>query len=147
MKVVAFNGSVRNDSNTAMLIQSVFAELNTEGIETELIQFGPNPPHGCVACYKCFDNKDNRCATTKDALNDYVAKMIEADGVILGSPTYFADVTAGMKAFIERAGMVARANPGLFCRKVGAGVVSVRRGGAVRYKRLKRSTTLCSSRR
>jgi len=63
-------------------------------------------------------------------MNSHIEKMLGADGILLGSPTYFADLTANMKALIERCGMVARANGDMFKRKVGAGVVAVRRAGA-----------------
>lgn len=131
MKVVAFNGSTRKDANTAMLLQLVLDELNEEGIETELIQLGGKALQGCIACYKCFSNKDSRCSVDKDEMNRYLAKMIEADGILLGSPTYFSDVSTNMRALIERCGMVSRANGDLLKRKVGAGVVAVRRAGAM----------------
>ena len=131
MKVVALNGSARKDGNTAILINLVFGELKKEGIETELIQLAGHPIAGCIACYKCFKNKNRRCSVDKDMLNDIIEKMLQADGVILGSPTYFADVTSGMRAFIERCGFVARANDYMFKYKVGAGVVAVRRAGAI----------------
>jgi multimeric flavodoxin WrbA len=132
MKVIAFNGSGRKDGNTALLLNTVLNELSKEGIETELIQLAGKAPQGCIACYKCFENKDQKCAVTTDNLNKYLAKMIKADGILLGSPVYFTDVTAGIKAVIERCGMVSIANGGLFKRKVGAAVVAVRRAGAVR---------------
>lgn len=131
MRVVAFNGSPRKDGNTARLIRRVFAELEAEGIKTELVQLGGERIHGCVACYSCFTNKDRRCAVGDDMANTFIEKMLEADGIILGSPTYFADITPETKALIDRAGLVARANGDLFQRKVGAGVVAVRRGGAI----------------
>ena len=131
MKVVAFNGSARKDGNTALLLRTVMAELEREGIETELVQLAGKPLSGCIACYKCFKNKDRRCAVTKDAMNDYIAKVIEADGVLIGSPTYFSDVTAATRALIERVGMVNRANDQMYRGKVGAGVVAVRRAGAI----------------
>lgn len=131
MKVVAFNGSARKDGNTAILIQQVFKELKKEGIATELVQLSGQPICGCIACYKCFTNKDKRCAVTSDKVNDYIAKMNEADAVILASPTYFADCTASIKALIERAGMTSRANGDMLKRKIGAAVVSVRRAGAI----------------
>jgi multimeric flavodoxin WrbA len=130
MKVIAFNGSARKDGNTALLLTTVLDELRTEGIETELYQLAGKPVPGCIACYKCFENKNKRCAVEKDVLNECIGKMVEADGILLGSPTYFADVSASMKALIERAGMVSRANADMFQRKVGAGVVAVRRAGA-----------------
>jgi multimeric flavodoxin WrbA len=132
MKVVAFNGSGRKDGNTAILLKVVLEELSKEGVETELIQLAGKVPQGCIACYKCSENKDQKCAVTKDSLNEYLAKMIEADGILLGSPVYFADATAGIKALIERCGMVSAANGGLFKRKVGAAVAAVRRAGAIR---------------
>jgi multimeric flavodoxin WrbA len=132
MKVVAFNGSGRKDGNTAILLNYVLAELRKEGIDTELVQLAGKSVRGCTACRKCFEKKDKRCSgVTNDAVNDYIAKMIEADAIILGSPVYYADLTAGMKALIERAGFVSRANDELFKRKVGAAVVAVRRAGAI----------------
>ena len=131
MKVVALNGSARKDGNTAIIINLVFDELKKEGIETELIQLAGNPIQGCIACYKCFKNKNRRCSVDKDMLNDIIEKMLQADGIILGSPTYFSDVSSGMRAFIERCGFVARANDYMFKYKVGAGVVAVRRAGAI----------------
>ncbi len=130
MKVVAFNGSARKDGNTALLLGTVLAGLAAEGIETELYHLAGKPIQGCIACFQCFKNKDGRCAVTKDVVNECIAKMTAADGILLGSPTYFADVSAGMKALIERAGMVGRANGDLYRRKVGAGVVAVRRAGS-----------------
>ena len=131
MKVVAINASARKDGNTAILVRRVLAVLEAQGIDTELLQMSGRPPAGCIACYKCFERKDRQCAVTKDKLNEYLAPMIEADAIILASPTYFADATAGMRALIERAGMVSRANDFLFARKVGAAVVSMRRGGGI----------------
>ena len=130
MKVIAFNGSVRKEGNTALLLNTVLGELAAAGIETELYNLAGKPIQGCTACYKCFENKDQRCAVEKDIVNECIAKMVAADGILLGSPTYFADVSASMKALIERAGMVGRANADLYQRKVGAGVVAVRRAGA-----------------
>lgn len=131
MKVVACNGSARNDGNTAILIRHVFKELENEGIRTELIQLAGRTIHGCIACYKCFSAKNRRCAVTDDAANLCIEKMDEAHGIILGSPTYFADCSAQMKALIDRAGCVSRANGDMFKRKIGAAVVAVRRAGAI----------------
>jgi multimeric flavodoxin WrbA len=131
MKVVAFNGSARRDGNTAILVNTVFKELKKEGINTELVQLAGKKIRGCTACGKCFENKDRRCVIENDVVNGCLEKMLEADGIILASPTYFADVSAEMKALIERAGFVARANGDMFRRKVGASVVAVRRGGAI----------------
>ncbi|MFC1568951.1 flavodoxin family protein [bacterium] len=131
MKVIAFNGSARKDGNTALLIQTVFQELKKDGIETDLIQLAGKPIHGCMACGKCIENQNKKCVITTDALNDYIQKMIHADGIILGSPTYFATVSTEIKALIDRAGFVTKGNGNLLKRKVGAAVVAVRRGGAI----------------
>ena len=106
MKVIAFNGSARKDGNTAILLNHVLKELQIEGIDTELFQLASKEIHGCRACYKCIENKDNHCSLDNDILNPCVDKMLDADGIILGSPTYFTDVSTEMKALIDRAGLV-----------------------------------------
>jgi multimeric flavodoxin WrbA len=131
MNVVAFNGSARKDGNTAILVNAVFAVLKKEGIRTELVQMAGKEIRGCTACGKCFENQNKRCAVKDDILNDSIEKMVDADGIILASPTYFADVSTEMKALIDRAGLVAKANQDMFRRKVGASVVAVRRAGAI----------------
>jgi multimeric flavodoxin WrbA len=131
MKVVGFNGSGRKDGNTAILIRTVFEALESEGIETELVQLAGKRLRGCIACYRCFENKDGRCAVDNDDLNPCIDRMREAHGIVLGSPTYFADVSAETKALIDRAGMTAKANGDMYRRKVGAAVVAVRRAGAI----------------
>lgn len=131
MKVVAFNGSARKDGNTALMVRRVFAQLEKSAIETELIQLSGKPLRGCTACMQCWEKRDGKCVIKNDQLNDYVDKMVSADGIILASPTYFADITAEMKALIDRSGMVTRANGETLQRKVGAGVVAMRRGGSM----------------
>jgi len=130
MKVVAFNGSPRAEGNTHILINIVFEELMKEGIECEMVHIGRRLIRGCAACYKCFEKKDGHCIFKDDIINECIDKMRDAQGIILGSPTYFSNVTTEMKALIDRAGMVGRANPGLYRRKVGASVVAVRRSGS-----------------
>jgi multimeric flavodoxin WrbA len=130
MKVVAINGSARKDGNTAILVRTLFTELEKEGIKTELVQLAGKKVHGCTGCGKCWEKKDRRCVID-DFANECIKKMDEADGIILASPTYFSDVTAEMKALIDRSGFVAMANDHMFRRKVGAAVVAVRRGGAI----------------
>ncbi len=131
MKVVAFNGSARKDGNTAILVETVLRELKRQKISTELIQLSGKKIRGCTACGKCFTNQDRHCAITNDIVNDCIDRMLAADGIILASPTYFADVSTEMKALIDRSGFVAKANQDMFRRKVGAAVVAVRRGGAI----------------
>jgi multimeric flavodoxin WrbA len=131
MKVVAFNGSARKNGNTALMINHVLRELENAGIETEMVQLAGKKIRGCIACMKCFENKDKRCSVIDDDLNSCIEKMIEADGIILGSPTYFANVSTETKALIDRAGMTSIANDRMLKRKVGAAVVAVRRGGSI----------------
>jgi multimeric flavodoxin WrbA len=131
MKVMAFNGSARKDGNTAILINYVLNEIQKEGIETEHLQLAGQKIQGCKACYKCFENKDGRCVFKDDILNTCVEKMAEADGIILGSPTYFTDVSTEMKALIDRGGFVSKANGDILQRKLGAAVVAMRRAGSI----------------
>jgi multimeric flavodoxin WrbA len=131
MKVIAFNGSARKDGNTAILIKTAFEELGKEGIMTEIVQLAGKPVHGCTACGKCMAAKNKRCAVEGDIVNDCIEKMIEADGIILGSPVYFADVTPEIKALMDRSGFVAKANGNMFKRKAGAAIVAVRRAGGI----------------
>jgi multimeric flavodoxin WrbA len=131
MKIVAFNGSARKDGNTAVLVKHALGEVEKEGIETEMIQLAGKRIRGCIACRKCFENKDRRCSQKDDILNECLEKMLEADGIILASPTYFADITTELKALIDRSGYVAKANDDMFRRKVGAAVVAARRAGSI----------------
>jgi len=131
VKVVAFNGSAREDGNTSILIGYVLGELRKEGIETEIFNLSGKKIHGCRACRKCFETVDRKCVVTDDILNECIGKMLGADGIILGSPTYFTDVSTEIKALIDRAGLVAKANGDMFRRKAGAAVIAVRRAGSV----------------
>jgi len=130
MKAIAFNGSPRKGGNTEILLRKVLEPISEAGIETELVQIGGKQIRGCIACFKCRENKNSKCAIDSDMVNECIGKMIQADAIILGSPTYFAGMTSEMKALIDRAGFVAGSNGRLFARKIGAGVVVHRRGGA-----------------
>lgn len=129
MKVVAFNGSPRKNGNTAGSIKIVLAQLEAEGIETELVQLGGNRVSGCTDCGHCKKYKDLTCAVKDDVINDCIAKMAEADGIIIGSPVYFGNVTTEVKALIDRGGRVTRSASFALRRKVGAAVVAARRAG------------------
>lgn len=129
MKVLAINSSARKDGNTAILISRVFVELNKEGIETEMIQLAGKIIEPCKACWGCSGQKT--CVHRKDNFQEIFDKMKEADGILLGSPVYSANISANMQALLERAAVVSDMNPGLFTHKVGAAVVAVRRGGAL----------------
>lgn len=130
MYALAVNGSPRKEGNTGLLLKAVLAELYGADWETEFVKVGGTAIRGCIACEKCFENKDKECSVKKDRFNEIFAKMLKADAIILGSPTYFAAVSADLKALIERAGYVAYANDHAFSGKIGAAVVAVRRGGA-----------------
>ena len=131
MNVVAFNGSARKNGNTALMIGYLFEELQKEGIETEMVQLSGEHPHGCIACYQCFKNKNGRCVVDIDCINNCIEKMAAADAIVLASPTYFADISTELKALIDRCGMTSRANGHMFYRKLGAAIVTQRRGGAI----------------
>lgn len=130
MKVVLFNGSPRKDGNTFHALQILIKELNSKGIECEYIWIGNQKLQGCMACYQCAENQDNKCSITTDKINTYLEKVIKSDGIVIGSPTYFANVSAPIKAFIDRVGLVSKVNGDILKHKVGAAVVAVRRQGA-----------------
>lgn len=131
MKVIAFNGSPRKNGNTAMAMQLVLAELEKAGIETELIHVGNEKLRGCAACHACAKSQDGCCIFKDDPVNEWIQKMTEADGILLGSPVYFSGVGGTMKNFLDRAFFVAATNNGLFRHKVGASVAAVRRSGGI----------------
>jgi multimeric flavodoxin WrbA len=131
MYAIAINGSPRKGGNTELLLKEVLGELDEAGWQTELVKVGGTPIRGCLACNKCFEKKNNKCIQIKDSFNDIFEKMLKADAIILGSPTYFAAVSSDLKALIDRAGYVAYANDHAFTGKIGAAVVAVRRGGAI----------------
>lgn len=131
MKVLAINSSAGKDGNTALLINAVFEELNKEGIETEMIQLAGKVVEPCKACWACGGRKN--CVHKKDLFQEIYEKMIQADGILLGSPVYMANISANMQAFLERASVVAdmNRNENLLRHKVGAAVTAARRGGAL----------------
>ncbi len=131
MKVVAFNGSPRKKGNTAFSIGIVFEELEKQGIETELIHVGKETIHGCRACFTCAKNQDEKCAFNDDPVNEWVQKMKQADGIILGSPVHFSGICGTMKSFLDRAFFVISVNNGLLRHKVGASVAALRRSGGL----------------
>lgn len=132
MKVVAFVGSARKDGNTAALVRHVFAPLQAAGIECELIELAGKRAHGCTACGKCGETLTGNCTGVKDFISDEcIPKALAADGIIVASPVYFADVSSETKALIDRLGYASRQGGNRLARKVGAGVVAVRRAGAM----------------
>ncbi|NLT37055.1 MAG: flavodoxin family protein [Methanomassiliicoccus sp.] len=131
MKVIAFNGSPRKNGNTHRALEVVLQEIAKEGIDTELVQMGCEDLAPCQACNVCAQKKDRKCKRKDDKVNEWIQMMIEADGIIIGSPVYFGSMTAQTKAFVDRVGFVNRANGNLFRRKVGAAVTVNRRAGAL----------------
>lgn len=131
MKVVAFNGSPRKTGNTAGSLNTVLSELEKQGIGTETIHVGKEKIRGCLSCYACVNNGNERCITEDDPVNEWIQKMKEADGIVLASPVYFSGVAGTMKSFLDRAFFVSTANNNLFRHKVGASVAAVRRSGGL----------------
>lgn len=129
MKVLGISGSARKDGNTAIIIRKVFEVLNNEGIDTELVQLADYDIQPCRGCFACKGR--GNCAFTNDGFAEVFGRMADADGIILGSPVYSADISAKMKAFLERGGVVVATNPGLLRHRVGASVAAVRRGGGM----------------
>lgn len=131
MKMLAFNGSPNKEGNTFHAINLVAAELAKEGIETEIIQVGNQKIQGCIACNKCIKNKNEQCVLPGDEVNQWIQKMKQADGILLGSPVYFSAISGAMKSFLDRAFYVTSMNNGMLRHKVGAAVVAVRRSGGL----------------
>lgn len=131
MKALFINGSPRKNGNTAFMLKKVQEKLKKGGIEVEMYQLGGKTVKGCMACLMCSKNKNSRCVIDTDPVNEIIERMIEADAVIIGSPTYFGNVSTEVKALIDRVGLVGMGNNGIFKRKIGAAVVAVRRAGSV----------------
>lgn len=129
MKAIAINGSPRAGGNTETLLNKALSPLQAAGWDTEYLRIGGQPVRGCIACFKCFEMQNRRCIIDQDGVNDWLEKIFAADAILLGSPTYFTDVSAELKALIDRTGLVSLANDQLLQGKIGAAVVAVRRGG------------------
>ena len=131
MKIIAFNGSPHHNGNTAKSIMLLAEELSKYDVDTEVVQVGGIPLRGCMACFACYKNRSSKCVITTDPVNDWIEKIMAADGIILASPVYFHNVTSEMKAFIDRVGFVARSNGRMFNQKIGTAIATVRRQGAI----------------
>ena len=130
MKVLGINGSARKDSHTTRLMKYIFEELNKEGIETKLITLYDKKINPCHACWACQGRKN---CVYQDDFHDVFNQMMEADGMILGSPVYMANISSSMQALLERAAVVLDVNKENLSMKykVGASIVSLRRGGGL----------------
>ena len=131
MRLLAINGSPHSNGNTSVMLGWVLDEAQREGLETELFSLAGKPLAGCVDCRRCISRKDRTCGGADDALNEIIGRILAADAVVIGAPTYFANIPANVKALIERVGFVNGANGGMLKRKVGAAAVVARRGGAI----------------
>jgi multimeric flavodoxin WrbA len=131
VRVLGINGSPRRDGNTSVVLGWVLDELEKHGVETEVFDLAGKPIAGCIDCGRCFRNQDQKCSQTSDALNDIIGKVLQADGLAIATPTYFANIPANVKAVIERLGYVNIANGWMLKRKVGAAAIVARRGGAI----------------
>lgn len=129
MKVLAIDGSARKNGNTQILIHRIFEKLSAAGIETEAVQLADNMIQPCKACFSC-GGKGN-CVHQKDRFAEIFDKMKQADGIILASPVYSANISANMQAFLERAAVVCDTNGSLMKHKIGVSVAAARRGGAL----------------
>ena len=131
MKVVAVSGSARKGGNTAQLVETMFSSLRDANVECELIELAGKDVRGCIACERCRKEQDRQCHGRQDFGNEVIAALGDADAIVLASPVYFGDVSSELKAVIDRAGYVGRANGNMFARKPGAAIVAVRRAGAL----------------
>ena len=131
MKVLGINCSPRKGGNTEILIKEVFRSLEENGVKTEFFQLGGKKVNGCIACMKCRKAKDGKCHQKNDVLNKVIQKMVKADAIIIGSPTYFSDLSTEAKALIDVAGYSLRGAGNPLKKKLGAAVISVRRTGAI----------------
>jgi multimeric flavodoxin WrbA len=128
MKVIAINGSPHKDGNTGQALAVMADELTLQGIDVETIQIGHKNIHGCIGCGYCATSEDNRCTFKDDPVNEVAKKMREADGFILGSPTYYAGIAGTMKSFLDR---VFFSSSSYFSYKVATSIAVVRRAGGV----------------
>jgi multimeric flavodoxin WrbA len=128
MKVIAINGSPRKDGNTASALETMAETLKEDGIETTVLQVGGNPIHGCIGCGHCGSSENHRCVFKDDVVNDFSEQMRNADGIILGAPTYYAGIPGDMKSFLDRAFY---SSSRYFKYKVGTVVTVVRRTGGL----------------
>ena len=123
-KVIILNGSPRNDQCTGTAIAEMLPVFEQEGIETEVINIGTKDIHGCIACRSCA--KTGKCVFDNDPVNETAAKFKEADGLIVGSPVYYSSPNGSLISFLDRLFYSTHFSKHM---KVGAAVVSARRGG------------------
>ena len=124
MKVLLLNGSPRQEC-TYTALKIVAEEIEKNGIETEIFSIGNKPVAGCIACGTC--KKTGKCVFSDDGVNEFVEKMKNADGLIIGTPVHYASASGAVTSFMDRASY---SGGSALMYKPGASVVSCRRGGA-----------------
>ncbi|KAH7824789.1 putative NADPH-dependent FMN reductase [Monocercomonoides exilis] len=132
IKVVAFNGSHLPDGSTGQMINILFEALRKNGIECEMVMVGNAPfVSGCIDCGAC--KTAGKCVRAKsgDPINEWYAKMMEADGIVLATPTHYAGVSTAMKSLIDRCGQISLYQGGTLKNKIGTAVVSAASSGAI----------------
>ncbi|MBO5109306.1 MAG: flavodoxin family protein [Clostridia bacterium] len=123
MKVLLINGSPHENGNTAMALKEMVAVFEAEGIETEILHVGPMAIRGCISCFHC--SREGKCVFD-DIVNEAAIKFETCDGLVVGSPVYYAGANATLTAFLTRLFYSTRFDKRM---KVGAAVVAARRGG------------------
>ncbi len=123
MKVLLINGSPRKNGNTAYALQQMAEVFQAQGVEAEILHISHQAIRGCIACRSC--HQSGKCVFD-DAVNEAAPKFLEADGLVVGSPVYYASANATLIAFLDRLFQSTRFDKRM---KVGASVVVARRGG------------------
>ncbi|MDO5851385.1 MAG: flavodoxin family protein [Methanobacteriaceae archaeon] len=124
MKVVLINGSVHNKGCTYTALSEVASSLNKNNIETEIVNIGTKPINGCNVCLKC---KETGKCVFDDMTNEIAEKITNADGLIIGSPVYYAGPSGALCALLDK---IFYSKGATFADKPAAAIVSCRRGGA-----------------
>jgi multimeric flavodoxin WrbA len=131
MKVIGINGSARSNGNTHLALNKMAEAFKKYNIEMEIINLAEKKLNPCLACGKCSGQM--KCIQNDD-INGIFDKLLTADGIVLGSPVYFSNISSRMAMFIERTGYIARSNKQPLKGKIGAGIAAARRqGGSIVY--------------
>lgn len=130
MEVLLINGSPNKNGNTFSALEIVRNALNQKEIETKYFHIGNQPVHGCCGCRKCTNGNNSRCIFNDDVCNDLIEACIHADGIVVGSPVYFAGANGALCALLDRVFAACSDTPHLLKGKPGAALVSFYRAGA-----------------
>ncbi len=126
MKVLLINGSPKKNGCTFKALSIIAQELNEEGVETQIFDIGSKPIRGCIACKHCHKTASNKCVFNDDPTNECIELMSKADGVVIGSPVFFAGANGALTAMLDRVFYAANS---LMSFKPGASIASARRAG------------------